>query len=429
MRKSWIISLFTAIAVAVGCTGGPSGATVVPEQLKLVPSDALEVYTGGSCDDCLARLDSAHILRKLDFGSLGSARSTLAFCHTNTLSPVLIVEAVPDTTRAAENLLERAAQMGIRSFTAEPQEGYLGRRQLVFVSSDASLATVKRHLGSRTSILDAPGFTDALLATDSHDEWTMLRNGEAGKVLGKDFLSELFPVRDTRFFIQHYADWTCFVRNISGSTDIRTSQGGSDIYFSNVLARLEPLYSRLPHIMPEATDFAIALPIDPAAFRESYEKYLDATLKLEKYNARISELARQFGKSPLDWEKELDVQEVCLVRWEGCSVALVRPAKTLPVRNAGTNEHPGYIPALYGSAFALADDSFSAQMDGWVVVGSEDDVTAFADALRFEDFNWPSRLLKFMVYTPGTMLYQGKDCIKLETDELQQIIHFGKQAS
>lgn len=426
MRKSWFISLFTALAVAVGCTTGASKVSSVPEQLKLVPSDALEVYTGGSCADCLARLDSAHVLRQLNFGPLKDARATLAFCHTNTLSPVLIVEAASDSTRSADNLLERAAQLGIKSFAAEPQEGYLGRKHLVFVTSEASMATVKRHLGARTSILDAPGFTDALAETNGHDEWTMLRNGEAGKVLGKDFLSGLFPVRDTRFFIQHYADWTCFVRNISGATDIRTSQGGSDIYFSNVMARLDPMYSRLPHIMPEATDFAIALPIDPAAFRGSYEKYLDATLKLEKYNARISELARQSGKSPLNWEKELDVQEVCLVKWEDCSVVLVRPAKTLPVRNASANGHQGFIPALYGSAFALADDSFSAQMDGWVVVGSEDDVTAFADAQRFEDFNWPARLLKFMVYTPDAMLYQSKDCIKLETDDPLQIIHLDK---
>lgn len=426
MRKSWIVALFAALAMVVGCSVEVGRVSGVPEQLKLVPSDALEVYTGGSCEDCLARLDSAHILRQLDFGPLSSAKATLAYCYTNTLSPVLIVEASSDSTSYASHLLERAPQLGIKASAIDTQEGYLAKNYVVFVTSETSMATVKRHIGAHTSILDAPGFTDALWATDGHGEWAMLRNGEAGKILGKNFLAELFPTRDTRFFVQHYADWTCFVKNISGSTDIRTSQGESDIYFANVLERLEPLYSRLPRILPEAADFALALPINPAAFRESYEKYLDATLKLEKYNARLVDLGKQFGKNPLDWEKELDVQEVCLVKWEGSSVALVRPAKTLTAREAGANEYPGYIPALYGSAFALADDSFSAQLNGWVVVGSEDDVTAFVDAQRFEDFNWPVRLLKFMVYTPDAMMYQGKDCIKLETDDIHKVIYLNK---
>lgn len=426
MRKSWIVALFAALAMVLGCTAEAGKVADVPEQLKLVPSDALEVYTGGSCDDCLARLDTANVLRRLDFGPLKGAKSTLAFCYTNTLSPVLIVEAASDTTSFTSQLLERATQLGAKAGAFEPQADYLSRKYLVFVTSETSMAAVKRHIGAHTSIIDAPGFKDALLATDGHGEWSMLRNGEAGKVLGRDFLSEFFPFRDTRFFIQHYADWTCFIDNISGSTDIRTSQGESDIYFANMTERLEPLYSRLPRILPEAANFALALPISPAAFRVSYEKYLDATLKLEKYNARLAELDRQFGKNPLDWEKELDIQEVCLVRWEGCSVVLVRPARTLTVRAAGANEHPGYIPALYGSAFTLADDSFSAQIDGWVVVGSEDDVTAFADAQRFEDFNWPVRLLKFMVYSPEAMLYQGKDCIKLETDDIHKVIYFSK---
>lgn len=426
MRKSWVVALIAALAIVLGCTAETGKVSAVPEQLKLVPSDALEVYTGGSCDDCLARLDTANVLRRLDFGPLKGAKSTLAFCYTNTLSPVLIVETASDTTSFANHLIERAPQLGIKASAIEPQEGYLNKKYLVFVTSETSMATVKRHIGAHSSILDAPGFADALQAADGRNEWTMLRNGEAGKVIGKDFLADLFPTRDTRFFIQHYADWTCFATNISGSTDIRTSQGGSDIYFANMVERLEPLYSRLPRVLPESANFALALPINPAAFRESYERYLDATLKLEKYNARLKELGKQFGKDPLDWEKELDIQEVCLVKWEGCSVALVRPARTLPAKPAGANEHPGYIPALYGSAFALADDSFSAQMDGWVVVGSEDDVTSFADAQHFEDFNWPVRLLKFIIYTPSAMMYQGKDCIKLETDDLHQIIYLSK---
>lgn len=426
MNKSRFLAFFSAIAVLVGCSGGSDKSFSVPEQLKLVPSDALYVHTGGNCAGCLSLLDSTHIFRKLSLGASGDSPATLAYCYTNTLSPVLIVGTEGLEPSTAEHILDQAGHAGIRAELIRTQGSYISTHNLVFTTSETVMATVLRHIGAHTSILDAPGFAASLIMTGGCDEWTMLHNTDAGKFFGKDFLSDFFPPKSATSLLRHYADWTCFSEAVPGMTDIRTSQTESDIYFSNVFNRLDPLYSRLPRVLPQSTAFALTVPVNTSSFRESYEKYLDATLTLEKYRARLDALKKQYGKNPLDWEKELDIQEVSLVQWDSSTVALVRAARTFPAREIGTNDNPGFIPALFGSAFSIQDDSFCAYRDGWFVVGSETDVAKFLGAVRFEDFNWPARLLKFMIYTPGAMLYQGKDCIKLETYDSQSDIRFSK---
>ena len=422
MGKIRIFAVTALLLAAFGCSP-EAGNAGFPEQLRAVPSDALAVIAGGNCKDCLSRLDSTHIFNSIDAEAFRKSKAVLAFCHTNSLTPILVLEAGPaDTVARVRDILRNASELGIKARYVAPVPGYIETGNIVFTATEASMAAAMRHIDGRTSILDAPGFKEALQGTDGWSEWTMLRNSGASKLVPRDFLKEHFSWRELTGLLHNASDWTCMTEDISGNYTINAMRGDSDIYFANIFSAQEPKVCKLGRLLPENTSLAIDLPIDAGAYRSAYEKYLDAALKLEKYNSTIKSLQKTSGKNPLKWEEELDICEVALVKWDGMSVAMVRPARTPRATEAGENPYKGFIQALYGSAFAIPDDSFTAIMEGWLISGSEDDVTAFVDAVRFEEFSWPERTNRFVVYTPGATLYQGKDAIKLEISTQQKAI-------
>ena len=79
------------------------------------------------------------------------------------------------------------------------------------------------------------------------------------------------------------------------------------------------------------------------------------------------------------------------------------------------NPRRGFLPALYGNAFALADDSCTACSRGWQIYGSPEAVEAFIAAERPEDpvLNWPGKGCRFIIHQPGKTLAWGKKGIKL----------------
>ena len=93
---------------------------------------------------------------------------------------------------------------------------------------------------------------------------------------------------------------------------------------------------------------------------------------------------------------------------------LPRPARPAAEHEPYDNPWRGFLPALYGSAFALADDSCAACSRGWQIYGSPDAVAAFLEAESPEAGpDWPSKGVRAVVYQPEETLAWGKKGIKL----------------
>ena len=172
--------------------------------------------------------------------------------------------------------------------------------------------------------------------------------------------------------------------------------------------------SRLGDILPADTEFAVSLPVPQPEFREAYEKYVDASVRYTQYVRRIASLEKLTGKSPLDWELETGVREVALIAWNGAKVAAVRPAKAPEDAAPAENQWKGFIPALYGSAFSLPDDSVCATVSGWLVYGSREDVDGFLESqARIVETEWPRRGVHIVMYKSGTFVCWNKKGISL----------------
>lgn len=417
MRKLRLLAVIMVLTLVPGaCKHEVRERVPVSEQLKMVPSDALVIINSSKCTDCLAILDSTHIFRKLSTGLLTNAKAALSFCYTNTLTPILTIEAdkaLQDTSDCVIRLLEQALDLGLKARTFEPVEGYTKKTNIVITTTETMMSVIQRHQDGHLSILDEPDFVNALSLVSSRD-WAIIRNSGASKLIQKNILDGMFPQRDLVALARTFSDWTCISKETDGRFVINACRDESGAYFIDHLDALEPLTCRLTSIIPDSTDFVIDIPFDAPAYRKSYEKYLDAQLKLEKYNIVISSLRKETGKSPLKWEEELDIQEIALVKWLGHSAVALRPAKETAASGPQANQWPGFIPALYGSAFKIADDSCVAHMEGWMIFGSEPDVTAFMGATRPEDFSWPSRKLKYIIDTPEMQIYCASGDIKIE---------------
>ena len=146
----------------------------------------------------------------------------------------------------------------------------------------------------------------------------------------------------------------------------------------------------------------IDLPIaDLRQWRSSYETLLDARMELEQYTKRLQELRKSAGKSPLDWEKELDVREVAYVASDSYRINLVRTGKS--TKQDGIQDYPwaGFARALYGAPFC-SDDVCSLRIGAWIISGSREALESLlqdaspVESEATEGFKgsrkWPSRV-------------------------------------
>ena len=89
---------------------------------------------------------------------------------------------------------------------------------------------------------------------------------------------------------------------------------------------------------------------------------------------------------------EVDARDVSAVsRAIGLLLRSGRKLKGGPAENPC----PGFIPAIFGDIFRIADDSCISPWEGWVLFGSEDDIAAWKDAARSGAFRSIPRSAKF----------------------------------
>lgn len=424
MCKKLIVAALVLLPLLFACGNPPRKAGAVreerrtPELLAAVPSDALAVICYDHCADGMRLYDSTSVLAQLNLTAFKNARMALSLCYNGSLVPVLALDCgraeSTDSVSAVSALRAQAANLKLHTEYFAPDKETGRRSFLVITPSEAQLTAVRRHLGEYTSILDAPGFRQALAAAGS-DDFIIFRNSGAERLAPKGWLQD-FPRRDLTAFLAALADWTVLTP-ASGGYSIQPVCGAADTYYANILGSLPPADSRLDAILPRDTRFAMALPVSNPQMREALERYQDASVRLTRYQKKLEELKKAAGKDPLLWEKELDIREVALVRFDGGTVALVRPARAATEHEPAGNMRRGFLPALYGSAFSLADDSTTAQYGGWHVFGSEADVRAFLEADRPDKdeprITLPGKGCRFLLYEPEKTLAWGRKGIDL----------------
>ena len=424
MCKKTIVAVLVLLPLLFACGNPPRKAGAVreerrtPELLAAVPSDALAVICYEHCADGMRLYDTTSVLAQLNLTAFKNARMALSLCYNGSLVPVLALDcgrAEADSVSAVSALRAQAANLKLHT-EYYPSDKESGRRSfLVITPSEAQLTAVKRHLGEYTSILDAPGFRQALSAAASND-FVIFRNSGAERLAPKGWLQEFFPRRDLTAFLSALADWTVLTPAVGGFS-IQPVCDASDTYYANILGSLPPADSRLEAILPCEVRFAMSLTVSNPQLREAVERWQDASVRLTRYQKALDERKKAAGKDPLLWEKELDIREVALVRFDGGTVALVRPAKAATEHEPAANTRPGFLPVLYGSAFALADDSTTATYGGWHVFGSDSDVRAFLEAERPAKeeprIELPGKGCRFLLYEPEKTLAWGRKGIDL----------------
>lgn len=420
MCKKGIIALLAALPLLFAC-GNPAPKTGdvrrVPELLAAVPSDALAVVCYDRLEEGLPLLDSTSVLRKLNLTAFKQSQMALSLCYNGSLVPLLALDAgraEADSASAVSALLAQASVLKLQAQYIRP-DAETKRRGLVLITpSDAQLTAVRRHLTEHTSILDAPGFRQALAAAAGRDFVAFRGGGAPERLAPKNWLRDYFPRRPLTRFLGSIANWTVLTP-AAGGFDVAPVCEQDDAFYANILGLLPFGDSRLGAILPEDTRFALALSVTLPQTREAVERWQDASVRLTAYQKRLEALRKERGKDPLKWELEQSVREVALVHFGGGAVALVRPAKPATEREAHENRWRGFLPALYGDAFALADDSCTACSRGWQIYGSPEAVLAFIEAARPTEapIAWPGKGCRFVIYQPGKTLAWGKKGIKL----------------
>ena len=396
----------------------------IPELIAAVPSDALAVICYDHCQEGMRLLDSTSVLHKLDLSAFKNERMALSLCFNGSIVPVLALDAgreQADSVSAVSGLLAQAESLRLHAEYVAPDAEAKRRGFVLITPSDAQLTAVRRHLSGYTSILDAPHFRQAVQAAGNGD-FVIFRGGGAPERLApKGWLQDVFPRRDLTAFLGSVCDWAVLTPDADGFTVRLVCGGDGDSYFANIAQTLPLGESRLGDVLPQEVRFVLALPVSQPQMREAVERWQDATVKLTRYRRELEALKKESGKDPLKWEQETGVREVALVRFEGGAVALVRPAKAPADSELSDNPVRGFLPVLYGGAFALADDSCTACFRGWQLYGSPDAVRAFIDAGRPDEApaDWPGKHCRVLIQEPGKTLAWGKKGIQLKWNSNQ----------
>jgi len=398
MRRIVVIAL--SVFLLGACSGNISRD--IPPLLHSVPSRSLAVMHFPHCSNALEfLLDSTSVFRQIDYGRLDEAEMVLSYDYSAALVPLLAIDAGradADTSQAVRKILSQAEEIGLHAL-------YTGnnlpkRAALLLSPSRPSIDEAWSHIESGASILDAPGFKDAVSTPGNSSARIMLKNESASRWIPAKLLKEFFARKDLVRFTSGAAEWT--VMDLDGESGegivMRPYTEGKKKYLAEMFASVPAAEMKLGDVVPDTLDMVICLPLkDCKAYCEAWKECLDVRAGLSRYKGRLASLKKSSGKHPETWMVEQDIKEVARVCWDGHEIMLFRSAHRK--RNASpaaeANPYPGFIPALFGEAFRIADESYVLSQGHWTAVGSEADLCSWLDACRD---NTASRLPKKAKY-------------------------------
>ena len=414
MRRVFCLTIILTFLIPLSCTSGKGGVKQTDKEriltvLATVPSDALCIGYASDCRLSDMVMDSTSTFFSLGINRLRGCGMALSQCYAGKVVPILSIAPVPtqfssDTSSTFNSVISAASRKGFKTlFLSDSPSLPDGMGVLLISPSDAQLKASERHIRAGRSILDMERLRQAVDSLPSSDQMVILRNSGAARLLDKSFLGGRFRTSEAGALMHRSAEWTFFSKDGDGDVRVNFSCPGGYLYMAGFLGSLPGSDSRIGRMLPATTSFALTLTVPGDVFRQGYEKYLDANVRMVKYQGRIRELARSTGKSPIKWEKELDVREIATVNFDSYRVVLLREGKKVAPAEPFVNPYQGFAGALYGTAFSLSDDSCAAVRDGWMAVGDEESVKAWYTS-EFENNGfdkWPSKNIRFSLYYAG----------------------------
>ena len=368
------------------------------EVLAAIPSDAVLVGCSSRADNAFGGLLSSFafadsLCADMQRGLLASLKkSPMAFSlhYSGKLIPLYVFDMDDVSENASAYLADRVAGLGCSS--------HRNGRYLIVSESDALVKSSSRHLDTRVSIADSPGFIDALESVEG-DVLVFAPNLHLRKLL-----SQACGKTITRHasFLERTADWCAFA--FDHGQDKPFSFDGVLIHdsepdeFLTVLENGNPSVSHVSDVLPSYTLTAVALPLsEPQEYISRYKSFIDSRQSLQDLAMKQKALESSSGVAPEELFLEIGVKEIAnasfkvdgkvekvnLIHTDGRNIEAI-------FKGNGITSLRGYVPAVhkwayggfaasvFGRLFSLDDESCFTYIDGWVVSGSEAAVNEYA---------------------------------------------------
>lgn len=405
-----ILALGIAIAFLYSGSGKESGRQKVSLDgaeccLAAVPSDAVLVLCTSRADKAFGGVLSSYALpdslyQSMERGDLASLKRrpvSVSLHYSGKLIPLYVfyVDGLSETSSA--NLMSMVSSMGCQ---VQRQGDFL-----LVSESDALVKSAARHVEREISVVDAPGFADALKTVDG-DMNVFMSHLHAKRLLAA--AGDRNVTRHTSF-VEHAAKWSAM--DISEGAPEYFSLLGSLIFegdadeFMTVLESCTPAEVRMGEILPSYTISAISLPMsDIGKYASAYKTYVDSRQGLHDLVAQQKNLANKTGVTPEDFFRRLNVREVARATFkvegkvEAVNLICVgsKDAELIFQGNdirSFRGYEPGihswayqsYVSSVFGGLFSLTDESCFTFINGWIVSGSRQAVAEYVerDALNY----------------------------------------------
>ena len=380
--------------------------------LKAVPTDAALVFNfDGSKEARHIIADSTGVLRSFleegnpglmaFIGSNSSRKTVVSFHNSGSLVPLVIVDA-----SLQQDSLKQAVSASLAAAAGMKTRTYAGL--LLASRSETLLAASVRHIDGGHSVLSSPGMKEAC-AGASGSAVVFINNSQASKLL-QTFAGPAIGKEIT--FSRRFADWTTFrmeadAEHISlrGAPTVMTRTAG----FMTAFQGATPVQGSFATMLPDASSYAIAVPIDsPSDFLERYKDYQDTRGNLIAYNADIAS-SKGFDMSPLKWYSSLHLKELACAAFrleDGLHKVLLMNCGQSGRKGAVlSNPYPGFARRMFGPCFN-APDSLVIYLDGgWRVYGDKAALELYRNS-EFLTYSLKSRLDEAGVSVPkGIVAY------------------------
>lgn len=407
-----IVAVATVVVLAASCAQKSesfefqSAEAIISEfpALTLVPQDAPAVFCLGKCAEGLDRVYCKAPFDSLDLGAFSGSRAVLSFFYDGRLFPCLYIDCgeTPDGSRV-DSLASLVASRGIKTKLLEKD----GCSAILLTVSDYAIAAQEYSMAAGKSVLDAAGFSEALSNAPMSQGVTMFFSNKESAKLPAKFLSGEFERQRLRTFIARFASWT--VISYAGDTlyDIMPVAGDDIFYGANMFRDMKAETSCISSILPRSTLFVLDLPLSSwKKWRQAYGGWLDSQTKMPAYRRRMSDVKAATGKDPYEWEKMLNPREIAFVHFGKHKLVAIRSGSRFNPHDPAPNPYRDCLPAVFGNAFQLLDDSFYASTGKWILIGSEDGVKSFLASDKKQMLPaFDGKKIKYGVFRAGTSLW------------------------
>lgn len=383
-RKSLILclSVLGAVLVLIGAavallySGGDNAQEVVseagPSVLSAVPADAMLVAYGKAASLCSLSDALEDELKRCE--------AAVSLHYSGKLHALSVIDVKRVDSSVQNTLRDYLAKQG----KYVSQEG----RLLMFSGSENILKSAVRHLAEGVSVMDASGFRTAYESVKGQN-LLLVPGQHARRLMTSVFTSKVYKHAS---FMSKIADWYAFrIKDGHGLGLIgNLIYDGESDELMTAFENCAPGVSELADFLPSYTLYAVTLPIaNHGTFREDFQVFADSRNNLKTMQVRQAELEKKNGISPTELFDRLGVKELAtagmiirgrlekliLIHIDSKNADLIfRDPAITTMRGYVSRLHQwkyqSYVSSVYGSMFAVDDESCFTYKNGWLIVGS-----------------------------------------------------------